>query len=56
MSQFFVQQIRATLHKDVSIPRKNKFRFEMSDNAAVFNSKILRRKKFNTDVFKKKIL
>ena len=48
----FVQKIRATLHKDGFKPRKSKFRFEMSDKAAAFNSKILRRKKFDTDVFR----
>ena len=50
----FVQQIRDTLHKDGFKPRKSKFRFEISDKAADFNSKILRRKKFYTWVFREK--
>ena len=50
----FVQQIRDTLHKDGFKPRKSKFRFEISDKAADFNSKILRRKKFYTYEFREK--
>ena len=50
----FVQQIRATLHTDGSKPRKSKFRFEISDKAADFNSKILRIKIFYTEVFREK--
>ena len=33
-------------------PRKSKFRFKMSDKEAVLNSKILRKNKFDTDVFR----
>ena len=50
----FVQQIRATLHKDWIKPRKRKLRFEISDKAAAFKSNILRRKTFDTEVFRGK--
>ena len=50
----FVQQIIATLHKDVLIPINIKLIFEMSDKAVSFNTKIPRRNKFDTDVFREK--
>ena len=50
----FVQLLRSPLYKDVLKPRNRKLRFKMSEKAAAFNSNKLRRKKFDTEVFRGK--
>ena len=50
----FVQLLRSPLYKDVLKPRNRKLRFKISEKAAAFNSNKLRRKKFDTEVFRGK--